>query len=137
MEFITVRLIWVSSVSCCSCPRSCSFSLRATRSTGSTQAHRRHRRKRRGRLCIRVSGAGIRARANLALMLGVLFCQGIARAFGSPAERTILVNIVETAAYMRVQARYASAREIVVIAAPALAGALVSVSDVAPSSWRA
>ena len=68
---------------------------------------------------------------NLALMLGVLFCQGIARAFGSPAERTILVNIVETAAYMRVQARYASAREIVVIAAPALAGALVSVSDVA------
>jgi MFS family permease len=68
---------------------------------------------------------------NLALMLGVLFCQGVARAFGSPAERTILVNIVETAAYMRVQARYASAREIVVIAAPSLAGALVAVSDVA------
>jgi MFS family permease len=68
---------------------------------------------------------------NLGLMLGVLFCQGVARAFGSPAERTILVNIVETAAFMRVQARYASAREVVVIAAPALAGALVAVSDVA------
>lgn len=68
---------------------------------------------------------------NLLLYLAVLFCQGIARAFGSPAERTVLVNIVETSEYMRAQARYASAREIVVIAAPALAGALVAVSDVA------
>jgi MFS family permease len=68
---------------------------------------------------------------NLALMLTVLFVQGVVRAFGSPAERTILVNIVETADYMRVQARYASLREIVVIAAPALGGALVAFSDVA------
>jgi MFS family permease len=68
---------------------------------------------------------------SLLLYLAVLFAQGIARAFGSPAERTVLVNIVETSEYMRAQARYASAREIVVIAAPALAGALVAVSDVA------
>jgi MFS family permease len=68
---------------------------------------------------------------SLLLYLAVLFCQGIARAFGSPAERTVLVNIVETSEYMRAQARYASAREIVTISAPALAGALVAVSDVA------
>jgi MFS family permease len=67
---------------------------------------------------------------SLVLFLAVLFCQGIARAFGSPAERTVLVNIVETADYMRAQARYASAREIVVIAAPSIGGALVAVSDV-------
>jgi MFS family permease len=66
---------------------------------------------------------------NLVLVLGVLFCQGVFRAFGNPAERTILVNIVETEAYMRVQARYASAREIVTMAAPAIGGALVSVSE--------
>jgi len=68
---------------------------------------------------------------SLVLMLSVLFVLGIARAFGSPAERTILVNIVETADYMRVQARYASLREIVVITAPAIGGALVAFSDVA------
>jgi MFS family permease len=68
---------------------------------------------------------------SLVLMLTVLFALGIARAFGSPAERTILVNIVETADYMRVQARYASAREIVVISAPAIGGALVAFSDLA------
>jgi Transmembrane secretion effector len=70
--------------------------------------------------------AGVR---NLALMLTVLFALGTARAFGSPAERTVLVNIVETSDYMRVQARYASLREIAVIAAPALGGALVAFSD--------
>jgi MFS family permease len=68
---------------------------------------------------------------NLPLVLSVLFCQGIARAFGSPAERTILVNIVETEDYMRVQATYASAREVAVIAMPALGGAVVAASTVA------
>src|SRR5665213_1960312 len=53
------------------------------------------------------------------------------RAFGAPAESTILVNIVENDAYMRVQARYSSVREIVVIAGPALGGALVALSEVA------
>ena len=67
---------------------------------------------------------------NLALMLAVLAGLGTARAFGSPAERSILVNIVDAPAYMRIQARYSSAREIVVITAPALGGTLVAVSDV-------
>ena len=75
-----------------------------------------------------VAFAGARS---LTLMLGILFALGTVRAFGSPAERTVLVNIVDTRDYMRVQARYASAREIAVIAAPALGGALVAVSDVA------
>lgn len=66
---------------------------------------------------------------SVSLMLGVLFCQGIARAFGSPAERTILVNLVEPGAYMRVQAAYNSAREVISIAAPALAGFIVSFSE--------
>jgi MFS family permease len=68
---------------------------------------------------------------NLPLVLSVLFCQGIARAFGSPAERTILVNIVEIEDYMRVQATYASAREVAVIAMPAIGGAVVAFSTVA------
>src|ERR1700722_3380561 len=68
---------------------------------------------------------------SLVLMLTVLFALGIARAFGSPAERTILVNIVETEDYMRVQATYASAREVAVIAMPALGGAVVAASTTA------
>lgn len=68
--------------------------------------------------------------ASLPLMLGVLFFQGVARAFGSPAERTILVNLVEPVEYVSLQAKYNSLREIVTIGAPALAGALVAVSDV-------
>ena len=75
-----------------------------------------------------VAFAGAR---NLTLTLGILFALGTVRACGSPAERTVLVNLVDTSDYMRVQARYASAREIAVIAAPALGGALVAVSDVA------
>ena len=68
---------------------------------------------------------------DLGIMLAVILGIGIARAFGAPAEATVLVNIVENGAYMRVQARYSSLREIVVIAGPALGGALVAVSDVA------
>jgi len=68
---------------------------------------------------------------DLGVLLGVLFVLGIGRAFGSPAESTILVNMVEPGEYMRLQARYSSLREIVVIAGPALGGALVAISDVA------
>jgi MFS family permease len=67
---------------------------------------------------------------DLAIMLAVIFVLGVGRAFGSPAESTILVNMVDTADYMRVQARYSSIREIVVIAGPAAGGALVAISDV-------
>jgi len=66
-------------------------------------------------------------------MLLVLFGQGIARAFGSPAERTILVNLVHQSHYMRVQAAYNSAREVVSIASPAVAGFVVSASE--PASF--
>jgi MFS family permease len=68
---------------------------------------------------------------DLVVMLAVLLGIGIARAFGAPAEATVLVNIVQNDAYMRVQARYSSLREIVVIAGPAIGGALVAVSGVA------
>jgi len=71
---------------------------------------------------------------DLGIMLAVILGIGVARAFGGPAESTILVNIVENDAYMRVQARYSSLREIVVVAGPALGGALVAISDVAAFS---
>jgi len=66
---------------------------------------------------------------DLLLTLAVVLALGVARAFGNPAERTILVNIVGTANYVRAQARYSSIREIVVIAGPAIGGALLAVSD--------
>jgi MFS family permease len=68
---------------------------------------------------------------SLGLTLSVLLALGIVRAFGSPAEGTILVNLVDATAYMRVQARYSSLREIVVVAGPALGGVLVSLSTAA------
>lgn len=71
--------------------------------------------------------AGIR---DLGLMLGVLFLLGIGRAFGSPAEATVLVNMVDAGAYVSVQARYNSLREVVVMAGPLAGGALVAFSDV-------
>jgi hypothetical protein len=77
------------------------------------------------------AGLAIAHVQNLLVTLTVLVALGTARAFGSPAERSILVNIVEASSYMRIQARYSSAREIVVIAAPALGGTLVAASDVA------
>ncbi len=67
--------------------------------------------------------------ADLILTLGVVAVLGTARAFGNPAERTILVNIVGTEGYVKAQARYSSMREIVVIAGPAAGGALLAISD--------
>jgi len=66
---------------------------------------------------------------DLALTLGVVAFLGTARAFGNPAERTILVNIVGRGVYVKVQARYSSMRELVVIAGPAVGGALLAASD--------
>jgi MFS family permease len=68
---------------------------------------------------------------DLVLTLGVVAFLGAARAFGNPAERTILVNIVGRAGYVKVQARYSSMRELVVIAGPAAGGALLAFSDAA------
>jgi MFS family permease len=66
---------------------------------------------------------------DLLLTLAVVALLGTARAFGNPAERTILVNIVGTDGYVKAQARYSSMREIVVIAGPAAGGALLAISD--------
>ena len=66
---------------------------------------------------------------DLLLTLAVVALLGTARAFGNPAERTILVNIVGTEGYVKAQARYSSMREIVVIAGPAAGGALLAISD--------
>jgi MFS family permease len=71
--------------------------------------------------------AGIR---DLAIMLGVLFVLGIGRAFGSPAESTVLISMVSAEEYLSVQARYNSLREVVVMAGPVAGGALVAFSDV-------
>jgi MFS family permease len=77
-----------------------------------------------------LAGLAIAHVRDLAIMLAVLFVLGIGRAFGSPAESTVLVNMVGAGEYMRVQARYSSLREIVVVAGPMIGGALVAVSDV-------
>jgi MFS family permease len=66
---------------------------------------------------------------DLLLTLAVVVVLGTARAFGNPAERTILVNIVGNREYVKAQARYSSLREIVVIAGPAAGGALLAISD--------
>jgi MFS family permease len=58
--------------------------------------------------------------------LAVLAVIGIARAFTAPAERTLLPSILSTAAFLRGQALYSSARELTVIAGPALGGILVA-----------
>ncbi len=71
--------------------------------------------------------AGVR---DLAIMLGVLFVLGIGRAFGSPAESTVLISMVPTEEYLSVQARYNSFREVVGMAGPVIGGALVAFSDI-------
>jgi hypothetical protein len=77
-----------------------------------------------------LAGLAIAQVRDLTMMLTVLFLLGIARAFGSPAESTVLVNLVGTGGYMRVQARYSSLREVVVVAGPMAGGALLAFSDV-------
>lgn len=69
--------------------------------------------------------AGVR---ELWIMLTVVFLLGVARAFGSPAESTVLVNMVERDRYLSVQALYNSMREVVVVAGPMLGGALLTFS---------
>jgi MFS family permease len=66
---------------------------------------------------------------DLLLTLVVVVVLGTARAFGNPAERTVLVNLVGNDDYVKMQARYSSMREIVVIAGPAAGGALLALSD--------
>ena len=58
--------------------------------------------------------------------LAILAVIGTARAFGTPAERSLLPSIVEPHEYLRTQATFASLRQLLVIGGPALGGVLVS-----------
>ncbi len=58
--------------------------------------------------------------------LGVLFFIGVTRAFGAPAERSILINVVAPEAYVRASAQFSALRQFVIVGAPALGGVLVA-----------
>jgi hypothetical protein len=64
----------------------------------------------------------------LGVYLGILAVVGTTRAFGTPAERALLPGIVSKDDYMQAQATYSALRQIVVIAGPAVGGALVAIS---------
>ncbi len=59
--------------------------------------------------------------------LAILAVVGTARAFGTPAERSLLPSIVAPAHYLRAQASFSSLRQILVIGGPALGGVLVAI----------
>jgi MFS family permease len=64
----------------------------------------------------------------LAVYLAILLVVGTARAFGTPAERSLLPNIVPSERYLQTQANYSSLRQLTVIGGPALGGVLVALS---------
>jgi hypothetical protein len=64
----------------------------------------------------------------LGAYLSILAVVGTTRAFGTPAERALLPGIVSKDDYMQAQATYSALRQIVVIAGPAVGGALVAIS---------
>lgn len=58
--------------------------------------------------------------------LVILLAVGIVRAFGTPAERSLLPAMIPRNEYLRAQANYSSLRELAQIAGPAAGGALVA-----------
>jgi len=64
----------------------------------------------------------------LAVYLAILFVVGSAQAFGTPATRSLLPTIVPASEYLRMQATFASLRQLAVIGGPALGGLLVAIS---------
>ncbi len=64
----------------------------------------------------------------LPVYLAILLVVGAARAFGAPAERSLLPNIVPSERYLQAQATYSSLRQLIVIGGPALGGVLVAFS---------
>jgi MFS family permease len=64
----------------------------------------------------------------LPVYLAILTVIGTARAFGTPATRSLLPSIVAPADYMRAQATFSSLRQMTVIGGPALGGILVAIS---------
>jgi MFS family permease len=59
--------------------------------------------------------------------LVILLAIGTARAFGAPAERGMLLALVDETDYLRVSATYSAVREIAAVGGPALGGALVAI----------
>ncbi len=66
--------------------------------------------------------------AALGVYLAILTVIGTARAFSTPATRTLLVSIVSREEYLPAQALASSIRQLTVIGGPALGGVLVAVS---------
>jgi len=54
-----------------------------------------------------------------------IFVLGTARAFGEPAERSILIALVPRDLFVAMSARYSSIRQLIVIGGPALGGVLI------------
>jgi MFS family permease len=80
-------------------------------------------------VCVAAFIGAVNARVTALLpYLAILAVIGIARAFGVPAERALLPNIVPAEHFQRVQAAYASLRELTVIGGPSLGGVLVAIS---------
>ena len=65
---------------------------------------------------------------SLPVYLGILAVIGTARAFGTPATRSLLPSIVAPSGYMRAQAAFSSLRQMTIIGGPALGGVLVAIS---------
>ena len=80
-------------------------------------------------ICVAAFVAAVVAHVTaLPVYLAVLLVIGVARASGTPAERSLLPNIVPPHDFMRAQSTYAALREIAVIGGPAVGGALVAFS---------
>ena len=73
----------------------------------------------------------------IAPYLAVVTLLGAERALCNPAQKALLRNIVDAERYVTAQATYASGREIVVIAGPAIGGALLAISTTAAFSVAA
>ncbi len=71
-------------------------------------------------------GFVLRGAGSLWPYLGALLVVGVARAFGAPAERGLLLALVPESEYLRVSAAYASVRKFIAIGSPAIGGALVA-----------
>lgn len=74
---------------------------------------------------------------SVAAYLGVVLGMGVVRAFGSPAEGTLLVSIVPSERYLSASARYSALRQLVVIGGPAAGGALIAIGATAAFSVSA
>lgn len=65
---------------------------------------------------------------SLAVYLAAVAFVGIAHSIGIPAQRSLLANIVRSEHFVRAQATSSSIGQLVTIAGPAIAGALIAVS---------